>query len=185
MIDLNYYKQERIGDIVLMSPRPSLNHMKIEFYLSRKLDDYFSNSVCNVIIETSLFLTNRGINTNDSREVLKFIRESSNEVIPDIMVYCNKSQECTRGIIGIPKIVIEILSSNRDDDLITKFNLYEKYGIQEYWIVDPLNKEVYVYFYNQEKYKYEDEIIYTFNEVISSKLFKDLRISLKDLDLVE
>lgn len=42
MIDLNYYKQERIGDTVLMSPRPSLNHMKIEFYLSRKFDDYFS-----------------------------------------------------------------------------------------------------------------------------------------------
>lgn len=115
MIDLNYYKQERIGDTVLMSPRPSLNHMKIEFYLLRKLDDYFSNSVCNVIIETSLFLTNMEINTNESKEVLKFIREVSNEVIPDIMVYCNNSRECTRGIIGIPKIVIEILSFNRDD----------------------------------------------------------------------
>ena len=94
-----------------------------------------------MIIETSLFLTNREINTNDSKEVLKFIREVPNEVIPDIMVYCNNSRECTRGIIGIPKIVIEILSFNRDDDLITKFNLYEKYGIQEYWIVDHLNKK--------------------------------------------
>jgi hypothetical protein len=29
MIDLNYYKQERIGDTVLMSPRPSLNHKSV------------------------------------------------------------------------------------------------------------------------------------------------------------
>ena len=185
MIDLNYYKQERIDETILMSPRTSLNHMKIEFYLAKKLDNYFSNSICNVIIETSLFLSYKEVNTNNSKEVLKFIREVSNEVIPDIMVYCNKAQECNRGIIGVPKIIIEILSSNRDDDLITKFNLYEKYGVQEYWIVDPLNKEVYIYFYNQEKYKYEDGIVYTFNDVISSKLFQYLRISLKDLDLVE
>jgi len=185
MIDLNYYKQERIGDTVLMSPRPSLNHMKIEFYLARKLDNYFSNSICNVIIETSLFLSYKEVNTNNSKEVLKFIREVSNEVIPDIMVYCNKSQECNRGIIGVPKIIIEILSSNRDDDLINKFNLYEKYGVQEYWIVDPLNKEVYVYFYNSEIGKYEDEITYKFDDIILSKLFKDLEVSLKDLDLVE
>lgn len=116
---------------------------------------------------------------------MKFIREVPNEVITDIMVYCNNSRECTRGIIGIPKIVIEILSFNRDDDLITKFNLYEKYGVQEYWIVDPSNKKVYIYFYNQEKGKYEDEIVYTFSDIISSKLFQDLRISLKYLDLVE
>jgi Uma2 family endonuclease len=46
-------------------------------------------------------------------------------------------------ILGIPNLVIEILSaSNLDHDLKTKRKLYESAGIPEYWIVSPENHYV-------------------------------------------
>jgi len=65
---------ERIDGVTLMSPRPSLNHMKIEFYLANKLGTYLKDSVCNVLNETSLYLTNKVIDTRNNDELLDFLR---------------------------------------------------------------------------------------------------------------
>ena len=40
---------------------------------------------------------------------------------------------------SIPDIVIEILSSNRNRDLVRKRRLYAESGVPEYWIFDPRN----------------------------------------------
>ena len=152
-INNNYFKMERIDGVTLMSPRPSLNHMKIEFYLANKLGTYLKDSVCNVLNETSLYLTNKDIDS--------------------------------RGIVGIPKLIIEILSSNRDDDLITKFKLYQRYEVSEYWIVDPLNKVTNVYNIDISTKKYVLSGKYNFSDTIKSVVFSSLDISLKDLDLLD
>jgi Uma2 family endonuclease len=48
-----------------------------------------------------------------------------------------------RGILGAPDVVIEILSeSSRRYDALTKKRLYERFGVAEYWIVDPVAKAV-------------------------------------------
>ncbi len=47
---------------------------------------------------------------------------------------------------GVPDLTIEFLSpSNNKDDLLTKKELYEKFGVKEYWIIDPSTKEAIVY----------------------------------------
>jgi Uma2 family endonuclease len=40
---------------------------------------------------------------------------------------------------GIPDLVVEILSSERNRDLVMKRNLYAGAGIPEYWTLDPAN----------------------------------------------
>ena len=40
---------------------------------------------------------------------------------------------------GIPDLVVEILSSDRNRDLVMKRNLYAGAGIPEYWTLDPFN----------------------------------------------
>lgn len=57
-------------------------------------------------------------------------------------------------IIGAPDLVIEILSkSTAGDDRGVKKDNYEKFGVREYWLVDPKNKSIEVYTLIDERYK--------------------------------
>jgi Uma2 family endonuclease len=61
-------------------------------------------------------------------------------VQPDLVVVrCRRAHLVTRRAIeGTPDLVVEILSpSTRDRDLELKREVYEKFSVPEYWIVDP------------------------------------------------
>jgi Uma2 family endonuclease len=58
-------------------------------------------------------------------------------VQPDIFTACDRSKLMENRYNGAPRFIIEILSSNRSHDMITKLNLYQKAGVVEYWMVDP------------------------------------------------
>ena len=72
-------------------------------------------------------------------------------VIPDIVYLSNERRDqiaTGARIFGAPDLVIEILSpgsQNRDRDRRVKLSLYEKFGVDEYWIVDTRQREVEVY----------------------------------------
>jgi len=72
-------------------------------------------------------------------------------VIPDLVFISNEQRgEIASGdkITGAPALVIEILSPGADNarrDRIAKRQLYAKYGVKEYWIVDPENRAIEVY----------------------------------------
>jgi len=60
------------------------------------------------------------------------------ELIPDVMVHSETTDDAT--FTGIPLLVVEVLSSNRRDDLVARFNRYAAWGARDYWIVDPRDK---------------------------------------------
>lgn len=67
-------------------------------------------------------------------------------VEPDIIVICDPSKLDDIGCKGAPDLIIEILSpSSKRHDMVTKFNLYRRAGVREYWIVDPDGKTVQTY----------------------------------------
>ena len=67
-------------------------------------------------------------------------------VIPDLSVICNKDGFTENKYIGVPTLIVEILSpSNQAHDLVTKLNIYMKYGVKEYWIVNPMKESITVY----------------------------------------
>jgi Uma2 family endonuclease len=68
-------------------------------------------------------------------------------VQPDLVVVLNGNAIITsRGIQGIPDLVVEILSpSTSEHDQQLKLRLYEQARIPEYWIVDPEDKVVFQY----------------------------------------
>ncbi len=72
-------------------------------------------------------------------------------VIPDLVYLSNaRRDEIATGerIHGAPTLVIEILSpgsQNRERDGKLKLKLYAKFGVEEYWIVDPRKRAIEVY----------------------------------------
>ncbi len=83
-----------------------------------------------------------------------------NIVQPDILFISNANLGIIKDgkIKGTPDLVIEILSENRKYDTKTKKELYEKFGVKEYFIVDPDTKETIAYYHDGKKYiKQESE----------------------------
>lgn len=185
-MEYSLMKEEWIDGIVMMSPRPEYNHMKIMKSLGIALENYFKNK-CEVAIENALFLTkdNPKELKNDLVRLKALITAKKAELSPDIAVYCDKSQIFRRGFLGIPQIIVEVLSpSNSTDDTVIKKETYEKFGVPEYWIVNPNTKQIFIY--SIEGTKYELKGTYNFlKDEIKSPRFEDLSIDIKDIELFE
>ena len=63
---------------------------------------------------------------------------------PDIIYLQYENLRLINGgyVEGIPDLVVEILSSDRNRDLVMKRDLYARAGIPEYWAVDPVNDRI-------------------------------------------
>ena len=182
----NLIKEEWIDGAIMMSPRPQYNHMEIMEVLGEKLRSYFGDK-CKVRTEGALFLTkeNPAELKKDLSRLKELITSKKAEVVPDIAVYCDKEQRFRRGFLGIPQLVVEVLSpSNSFDDTVKKKDLYESYGIPEYWIADPMTKKVHIFNLNNGRYTLDGEFNFLEEEIKSVK-FEDLTIDIKDIDLIE
>lgn len=63
---------------------------------------------------------------------------AQNVVQPDLTVICDKGKIKPHGCEGAPDLVVEILSpASHARDYVEKLRLYERFGVKEYWIVDP------------------------------------------------
>ena len=102
-------------------------------------------------------------------------------VQPDICVICDLTKIDEKGCIGAPDLIVEILSpSTAQYDKNKKFNLYEKFGVREYWIVDPKEKTVQVFLWQPDG-KYDTGTIYKCDEKAPVHIFEGLVIDLKEL----
>ena len=102
-------------------------------------------------------------------------------VIPDLVFVRNErwSEVVTEiRFTGAPDLVIEILSpgrENRDRDLLVKRQLYAKYGVAEYWIIDSENRLVQVY--RLQKQQLENVATLRNGEEITTPLLPGFRMS--------
>ncbi len=161
-------KEEWIDGNLMMSPRPQYNHVEMEGSLYSKLKDYFSGK-CKVAMEGALFLTkeNPCELKKDLNKLRVLVRGKGAEFVPDVAVYCDREQIFKRGFLGVPQLVVEILSpGNADDDTIKKKEVYEKFGVPEYWIASPMSRKIYIYTLEDDRYKLSGE--YNFKEGINT-----------------
>lgn len=158
---------EYIDGIVYMSPSPSTRHQRVSNRLETKFREYLEGKEC------ELFHAPYDIELKNEE------MKGTKIVIPDISIICDKSGFTDARYVGVPELIIEILSpSNQSHDLVTKLNLYMNYGVKEYWIVNPMLISVTVYTLNKEK-MYEQYDMKTEIGFITSKIFKRLHIDLE------
>jgi len=78
--------------------------------------------------------------------------ESDDTVVqPDIVVICDRTKLGPEGCRGAPDLVVEVLSpSNTAIEMGRKLELYREAGIREYWVIDPENKTLTVYYFQAD-----------------------------------
>ena len=73
-----------------------------------------------------------------------FFDDTSNAVQPDLVFVLEKNRSILKedAIHGVPDLIVEILSPGaRDHDLKKKKDLYQRFRVSEYWVIDPNTKE--------------------------------------------
>jgi Uma2 family endonuclease len=102
-------------------------------------------------------------------------------VQPDICVICDPKKLDDKGCIGAPDLIVEIQSpSTAKKDLCEKFNLYERHGVKEYWVVFPNDKAITV-FLLQPDGEYDKGTTYDFGAKVPVSIFQGLEIGLNEL----
>jgi Uma2 family endonuclease len=146
---------ELIEGHLIKEPSPEYLHQKASMNLSSAIHQY--------------------VKAQDLGEVLAapmdVYLDEENIFQPDILFIAKENFSLIEkdGIHGPTDIVIEILSSyNAYNDFSTKLRIYEKYGVREYFIVDPSSKDVTRY--SLEKGKYHE--VFRESGVIISKVLK-------------
>jgi Uma2 family endonuclease len=103
-------------------------------------------------------------------------------VQPDIL-FVSKEREgiiTDKNIEGPPDLVIEIISdSSREIDRTIKRKLYAKYGLSEYWIIDPDDRSIEVL--SLKKEGYETLMMVKEDSLLTSPLVVGLEIPLKEI----
>ncbi len=85
-------------------------------------------------------------------------------------------------IAGAPDLAVEILSpSSRRRDEVVKRRLYEREGVGEYWVVDPVRETVKVYRLAERNYRREAELSAAAGDLLTSPLFPGLTIPLAEI----
>lgn len=105
-------------------------------------------------------------------------------VQPDIIYVSNERAGIVtdKNIRGVPDLLVEILSesSHRTDEVI-KRKLYERYGVPEYWIVDPVVETVKIYRPQAGSYQRVAELSNEGAEMLSTTLLPELRVPLREM----
>jgi Uma2 family endonuclease len=148
----------------IVTPSPALNHQKISVRLAHYLFLY--------------------VEENDLGEILTaptdIVLSDIDVLVPDLLFVSNNRKEILQEkyIEGAPDLIIEILSpSSVHYDRMTKFKQYSKYGVLEYWIVDPEKQQVDVFDLKQQ------ELIASFSkkDVLNTPMFGDIDLVLEKI----
>lgn len=145
---------EVINNTLIMSPSPLDAHQKI-------LGKIFSK----------LFLVVEKNNSGELRIAPYDVHfDKENIFQPDIILIANNNTHLIneRGFFGAPDLVIEVLSpSNARFDKKEKKNIYEKFGVKEYFLIDPYEKIVTAFLLKNEEFVLSE----TRTGIIRSKVF--------------
>jgi Uma2 family endonuclease len=118
-----------INNTLIMSPAPSDSHQKLLLEISAELLAHAkTNNLGEVrVAPYDVYLSKHNVYQPD----IVFVASDNVKNIQE------------KGLVGAPDLVIEILSPKTAKyDFEDKKEVYERYGVKEYWLVDPVSKQI-------------------------------------------
>ncbi|MGI9303018.1 MAG: Uma2 family endonuclease [Gammaproteobacteria bacterium] len=156
------------GDI-RMVPAPTTGHQLASQNLNYLLSQFVRQRKLGIVFYAPLDVV---LGDGEHREVVQ----------PDLMFISNGRRHIIAGqeIQGAPDWVIEILSPGTEErDRGYKKSLYARYGVREYWIVDPKERLADVYVLDSQGLGLENR--YQSGDLITSRLLPELAVDVDEI----
>ena len=152
------------GDLAV-SPSPSWKHQRIVHYVHLWLTERENAGLGKV-----------------ATAPLDVVFDDNNVTEPDVLFIRTEHLNIIKeaNVQGAPDLVVEVLSSStRERDLGVKAHLYARFGVREYWVVDPEIATLSVYHLTPEGYEVSGP--FRRGETIQSCLFPGSPLVVADL----
>ena len=111
-----------------------------------------------------------------------YLDDAANIVQPDLFFIRTENLKIVQDFVrGVPDLVVEIISrgSYRMDNF-TKKELYAKFGVKEYWLINPLTGYIEIFALNENGEYYQHSFGEN-GETVTSKLLNDLTFKVDDI----
>jgi len=158
--------REILDGELFVAPSPLTRHQRIVGRLHSEIDLYLrGNPIGEVFVAP-----------------LDTVFSIDNVCSPDVFFVSNeRSSIITRkNIQGAPDLVIEVLSEfNRRNDEVRKRAIYDRFGVDEYWIVDPERNTIHVHRRQNAAFVLVHEL--TANDVATTPILPGFAMALTDL----
>lgn len=174
----DHWRDEKIDGVVYdMSLSPNYRHGIVNGNIYSAIKQGLKDSICLVSMENLDF---------------KYHPEENDDYLcPDIMVVCDRKHLKGGSYSGTPKFIAETLSpSTAKRDKKEKKEIYEKAGVEEYWIVFPRGKSVEIYYLLEGRYSLEqiyilqddeEEEDYNAETEICLRAFPNIKMTLSEI----
>ncbi|GAB4415816.1 MAG: Uma2 family endonuclease [Thermodesulfovibrionales bacterium] len=168
--ETNYIKVFDLTEIIngeeVMAPSPFSKHQRIIFKLAYLIKKHIEKSEIGEIFISPLDV---------------ILEEGVNRLQPDLIFIKNENLHIVQDWIrGVPDAVVEVVSENSFTlDTVIKKEIYERYGVKEFWLVFPPEKVIQIYTLQDGHYK-----LFNFAEqsgTVSSKIIEGLELSLEEV----
>lgn len=154
-----------------MAPAPSSKHQEILGNIFGIFYNYLNGKPCRAYLAP--FEVRLSEHNHD--------HETFHVVQPDLSIVCDRKKIDERGCKGAPDLIVEVLSPgiSAKRDKIYKFDLYEKFKVKEYWIVDPHNENIEVYTLQDDQFGERE--VYARGDLFNVSIFDDCEIDVNNI----
>ncbi len=160
-------RYELLGGELFMTPSPTWRHQAILLRLANRLQTFAEDHGLGQVAVAPLDVVFSEHNV--AQPDILFISAGRVDIVDE-----------NGDVRGAPDLVVEILSpSTLERDRTTKRTLYARYGVQEYWLVDPNDETIDVLSLTESGYARVDR--FGRSDTLTSPLLPELAAALADV----